>query len=1111
MEPRIFIENFLARVRALRVQTRILHGIHIVLTYILGSYLTVNLLIWLYPPVHEWAFWVAGLFFTGLGFLVFHYLLRGAFGPFSQDDAALLTESRHPELDNSLINSTQLGRRLEGSQSENEISLELIRELHRRTRPEIEKIDPATVIDRSGLTASRNGLIGVLGSLIIIAIFLPDFLPRGYDRWVNPPEPILAKSGPAEDPTPVRPGAGENRYVMESLGLTFHFPAYTGMATKSIKPSDGKVHVLPGTEVEVDAKTNLPVTGADLVFNGRDHFAMDQKDPANLNGRLLIKEKGFYQFRVRDAEGEKYLLAPKYPVTLEKDRPPSIVIFLANPKPVYFDTGKVQLFYEGKDDFGIASVELVTFVNGKIRRLPVKRFKNREKEAKGDHTWSLAQMDLNPGDEVQYYLEIKDNDNVLGPNTGQSETYTFTLFDSLKEMENLIAMQEEMTEKMIALLATGLVKGASLEKPPANPMLWKQLFISSADSLIEIVNLAQRIHDRGKTIDRFPQPYLNLLKNIISGLTRIRRSQIEAINQIQETLHKPTHASFDSLSPYHAINDRMTGHLENDILFLVKMTNQQKLDQVMGLEEELNELTQTLRDEFEKIKNLENKPRPNELKAKIEQIKRTLQKIMDQLARQTQSMPDEFLNPNAFKSMNMDQFAASLDRMMDLINRGEIDKAMQELQEMVEDLQLLANQFNHAQSDMDDFLDTEIMEVLDDSIKKLDRLEAKQEKLLKETTRINKDLRAQQSKQFEKELEKFFADLKRDVDAIRSLFRENGQFLDEHGVMKQLNELIDKETQVNRRIRELGQMTVDSTLSKDLDRHFQKLNEARRKLSRLTHEKDSLRANEFQRFKEELPRLLEKYDSLKELAQLQDLTEFGNLFKKAYPEVLRWQNNLRTTPNQREDISERMNADLKEATRLNNEISKKLGSMMRSIRKNFDASITGEQKKKLNRMAKEENRMRKETEELARRFERMNQENPMIPPQLSKGMGRSGRHMGRAERNLKEQNIRQSIESENLALKGLRDTRDLLEDTKNANGQMRQAQRQMPKKLGTGRNLDSRRGGSARMRNEKVLLPSEDQYQAPREFREEILNAMKKQTPKDYQRMVMEYYKDLVK
>jgi hypothetical protein len=33
----------------------------------------------------------------------------------------------------------------------------------------------------------------------------------------------------------------------------------------------------------------------------------------------------------------------------------------------------------------------------------------------------------------------------------------------------------------------------------------------------------------------------------------------------------------------------------------------------------------------------------------------------------------------------------------------------------------------------------------------------------------------------------------------------------------------------------------------------------------------------------------------------------------------------------------------------------------------------------------------------------------------------------------------------------------------------------------------------------------------PGEFREEILRAMKKHTPQDYQRMVSEYYKELVK
>jgi len=155
--------------------------------------------------------------------------------------------------------------------------------------------------------------------------------------------------------------------------------------------------------------------------------------------------------------------------------------------------------------------------------------------------------------------------------------------------------------------------------------------------------------------------------------------------------------------------------------------------------------------------------------------------------------------------------------------------------------------------------------------------------------------------------------------------------------------------------------------------------------------------------------------------------------------------------------------------------------------------------------------MREETEELSQLLDQLNKENPMIPPELSRRMGQTGRHMERAEKSLQDQNIRESIESENQALKGLNDTHDMLNQMKNSDGKMWKARRQTPRKLGTGSSPDSRRGGSQRMQKERVLLPSEDQYQAPKEFREEILNAMKRQTPKDYQRMVMEYYKDLVR
>ena len=144
---------------------------------------------------------------------------------------------------------------------------------------------------------------------------------------------------------------------------------------------------------------------------------------------------------------------------------------------------------------------------------------------------------------------------------------------------------------------------------------------------------------------------------------------------------------------------------------------------------------------------------------------------MDQLARQTQSMPDEFLNSAAFQRLSMESFAASLERMMDMVNRGQFEEAMEELKKVSEDLQQLANQFNQARSEADDLLDMQIAEALDDSIEKLDKLEARQQRLVEDTTQINQELREQQSKRFEKELNNFFTELQRDVDAIRSLFK----------------------------------------------------------------------------------------------------------------------------------------------------------------------------------------------------------------------------------------------------------------------------------------------------------------------------------------------------
>ena len=73
---------------------------------------------------------------------------------------------------------------------------------------------------------------------------------------------------------------------------------------------------------------------------------------------------------------------------------------------------------------------------------------------------------------------------------------------------------------------------------------------------------------------------------------------------------------------------------------------------------------------------------------------------------------------------------------------------------------------------------------------------------MEETIQINQKLKQQQSKQFENELNRFFADLLRNVDAIRKIFQEDEKYLEEHPTMKQLKKLIDQEIKASRKIKD---------------------------------------------------------------------------------------------------------------------------------------------------------------------------------------------------------------------------------------------------------------------------------------------------------------------
>ncbi len=59
--------------------------------------------------------------------------------------------------------------------------------------------------------------------------------------------------------------------------------------------------------------------------------------------------------------------------------------------------------------------------------------------------------------------------------------------------------------------------------------------------------------------------------------------------------------------------------------------------------------------------------------------------------------------------------------------------------------------------------------------------------------------------------------------------------------------------------------------------------------------------------------------------------------------------------------------------------------------------------------------------------------------------------------------------------------------------------------------MGGRRQGNGQDPRDKVELPDEDAFQAPKEFRKDLLDAMKQGAPERYKEQVKRYYEELVK
>jgi len=265
--------------------------------------------------------------------------------------------------------------------------------------------------------------------------------------------------------------------AVQHLRLHYQYPAYSQLPDR-IEEEGGDIQGLPGTRVALEIAANKPLSKASLVLDDTLAIAA-QLDGATARVAFQIDRSGTYHIALVDRQGATNRDPIRYAIQVRQDQKPVVAITHPGRDSDLPESLKVLLKAEASDDFAVAEIALVYRVNSgpeQRRALPISpsaELRSKpQREVLVSHIWDLSAAHLQqssgrsllPEDRIYYHLEALDNNQVAGPQKGQSRQYVLR-FPSLYELyAEADQAQGEQLSSLAELAAEGQAHQEYIER-----------------------------------------------------------------------------------------------------------------------------------------------------------------------------------------------------------------------------------------------------------------------------------------------------------------------------------------------------------------------------------------------------------------------------------------------------------------------------------------------------------------------------------------------------------------------------------------------------------------------------------------------------------------------
>ncbi|MGQ0721069.1 MAG: hypothetical protein ACT4PE_05775 [Candidatus Eiseniibacteriota bacterium] len=256
--------------------------------------------------------------------------------------------------------------------------------------------------------------------------------------------------------------------------VRYRYPEYTGLPVRSVRDGAGDLAAVKGTVAELSVRCTNEVRAAWLALDSGTRLELARVDDGPLRAEVPILAQDAYRLHVEDTLGLVNLNPLTYGIRALADEAPFIRLIEPGEDSDLDESLRVGLRFSAVDDFGLGPVQLVFEASrrpGETQRLRIFTPPSRVTDVSERFEWSLASLDLLPGDTVVYRLEVTDTNAVDGPSTARTRDYVLrfpTLGEiyaeideeqetSLEELKE-VAEQAERVEKQVEEISREILK-----------------------------------------------------------------------------------------------------------------------------------------------------------------------------------------------------------------------------------------------------------------------------------------------------------------------------------------------------------------------------------------------------------------------------------------------------------------------------------------------------------------------------------------------------------------------------------------------------------------------------------------------------------------------------